>query len=490
MRLGSAGLTALLWSAVATLTTATPIANNDSRPMPVLRPRQGGTGVTPTPTPTGGSTTPTTPTSAPPDEEVTTTVTTTTTVGGGGGGGTTTSTTVVFRTITTTILVTSTSFQTTTVTSNDVATATVTNYVTSTVLAKRSLEVLPLDAPLPPAQITPPAAAAADGYRRRAFVEKRALVTVVVTVTGPAAGVSTVVSTRTSTVVFTTTSNTVFTSLLTSTQFNNARTTVTVESTLTVTSTSIDTAAPTTVDTGPTTGIISTPTGSSGPQDTGGSDDSGGLSTGAQAGIGVGVGLVGLAVLLAAGWWAYKRHRANRPSRSDLDDMRAYDPNGPSPLHEPTGMSETGGGFGRAPAGAGAMRRQPVPKHQLSPPSQSVSPLSKQAVSPTSAGHSRPPTGGAQELGGTGVMPAEMGGDEVVEMGDSEPRPQQALQHTPAAGRPYNSGPVPDTYEMPAESVKGQDVETAHMILESVALSPDPADERAGRYPRSGKKKK
>ncbi|KAK2036695.1 hypothetical protein LZ31DRAFT_206202 [Colletotrichum somersetense] len=451
MRLGSAGLTALLWSAIATLTTATPIANNDSRPMPVLRPRQGGTGVTPTPTPTptptGGSTTPTTPTTAP-EQEATTTVTITTTVGGGGGGGTTTATTVVFRTITTTILVTSTSFQTTTVTSNDVATATVTNYVTSTVLAKRSLEVLPLDAPLPPAQITPPAV---DEYRRRAFVEKRALVTVIVTVTGPAAGVSTVLSTRTSTVVFTTTSNTVFTSLLTSTQFNNARTTVTVQSTLTVTSTSIDTAAPTTVDTGPTTGIISTPTGSSGPQNTGGSGGSGGLSTGAQAGIGVGVGIVGLAVLLAIGWWAYKRHKANRPSRSDLDDMRAYDPNGPSPLHAPAGMSETGGGFGRISAGAGDMRRQPVPKHQLSPPSQSVSPLSNQTVSPTSAGYSRPPTGGAQELGGTRIMPAEMGGDEVVEIGDSEPRPQQPLQHTPAAGRPYNSGPVPDMYEMPAE---------------------------------------
>ncbi|GKT48690.1 uncharacterized protein ColSpa_08871 [Colletotrichum spaethianum] len=287
-----------------------------------------------------------------------------------------------------------------------------------------------------------------------AFVEKRALVTVVFTVTGSAAGVSTVLNTRTSTVVFTTTSNTVVTSVLTSTQFNNAQATITVESTLTVTSTSIDTAAPTTVDSGPTTGQISTATQTSGAQSTS-SSDSGGLSTGAKAGIGVGVGIVGLAALLGIGWWAYKRHKANRPSRSDLDDMRAYDPNGPSPLHEPAGMSESGGGF--AAAGAGTTRRQPVPKHQLSPPSQSVSPLSNQTASPTNgfgAGYGRPPTGGAQELGGTRIMPAEMGGDEVVEMGESQPRPQQPLQHRPAPGRPYNSGPVPDVYEMPSENYR------------------------------------
>ncbi|KZL71741.1 hypothetical protein CI238_02407 [Colletotrichum incanum] len=456
MRLGSAGLTALLWSTITTLTTASPIADNDSRPMPVLRPRQTGTGVTPTPTPTTAATTPTTATSAP-EEEATTTVTITTTVGGGGGGATT-ATTVVLRTITTTILVTSTSFQTTTVTSNDVATATVTNYVTSTILAKRSLEVLPLDAPVPAAQITP----AADDFRRHAFVEKRALVTVVVTVAGSAAGVSTVLSTRTSTVVFTTTSNTVITSVLTSTQFNNAQMTITIESTLTVTSTSIDTAAPTTLENGPTTGNLGTATQTDGAQSTSGSGGGGGggsdgLSTGAKAGIGVGVGIVGLAALIGIGWWAYRRHKANRPSRSDLDDMRAYDPNGPSPLHEPAGMSETGGGFGGAglaAAGAGTMRRQPVPKHQLSPPSQSVSPLSNQTVSPANgygAGYGRPPVGGAQELGGTRIMPAEMGGDEVVEMGDSQPRPQEPLQHRPAPGMAYNSGPVPDVYEMPSE---------------------------------------
>ncbi|OBR05503.1 hypothetical protein CH63R_12206 [Colletotrichum higginsianum IMI 349063] len=472
MRLPSAGLAALLWSTLSSVTTASPVAdniniNNNNRPMPVLRPRQtgGGTGATPTPTPTTAATTPTTATSATGEEEATTTVTITTTVGGTGGGGVVTATTVFLRTITTTVLVTSTSFETTTVTSNDVATATVTNYVTSTVLARRSLQVLPLDAPVPAAVpaagITPAAVAYYDDLlvrRKHAFVEKRALVTVVVTVTGSAAGVSTVLNTRTSTVVFTTTSNTAITSTLTSTQFNNAQTTITVESTLTVTSTSIDTASPSTVDTGPTTGSLGTATQTEGAQSTGGSGSSGdgsdGLSTGAKAGIGAAVGVVGLAALIGVAWWAYRRHKANRPSRSDLDDMRAYDPNGPSPLHTPAGMSETTGGFGGA--GAGTMRRQPVPKHQLSPPSQSVSPLSNQTVSPANdfgagGGYARPPAGGAQELGGTRIMPAEMGGGEVVEMGDSQPRPQQPLQHTPAPGMAYNSGPVPDVYEMPSE---------------------------------------
>ncbi|KXH42498.1 hypothetical protein CNYM01_13215 [Colletotrichum nymphaeae SA-01] len=457
MRLGSAGLAALLWSS---FTTAFPFVDNGSKPLPVLRPRQTGTGSTPTST-TPVATTPAASTETTVAAEATTTVTITTTVGGGGGG-TVTSTTVFLRTVTTTVVVTSTTFQTTTITSNDVATATVTNYVTSTVLAKRSLNFLPvLDAPYdaPAAQITP--AADANDLRRYGVIEKRALVTVVVTVSGSAGADSTVLATRTSTVLLTTTSNTILTSMVTSTLFNNAQTTITVESTLTVTSTSIDTAAPTTVESGPTTGSLGTATATGGAQSTG-SSSGGGLSTGAQAGIGVGVGIVGLAALIGIGYWFYKRRKANRPSRADLDDMRAYDPNGPSPLSGPGGgMSETGAGYGGAAAGAAALgagagtqRRQPVPKHQLSPPSQSVSPMTNSTVSPAGAGYgSRPPTGGAQELGGTRILPAEMGGDEVVEMGESQPRPQQPPQQQsrPAPGMTYNSGPVPDVYEMPTE---------------------------------------
>ncbi|KAK1625118.1 hypothetical protein BDP81DRAFT_436166 [Colletotrichum phormii] len=457
MRLGSAGLAALLWSS---LTTAFPFVDNGSKPLPVLRPRQTGTGSTPTSTTpvatTAAATTPaatTAETSA--AAEATTTVTITTTVGGGGGG-TVTSTTVFLRTVTTTVVVTSTTFQTTTITSNDVATATVTNYVTSTVLAKRSLNFLPaLDAPFdaPAAQITP--AAEGNDLRRYGVIEKRALVTVTVTVSGSAGADSTFLATRTSTVLLTTTSNTILTSMVTSTLFNNAQTTITVESTLTVTSTSIDTAAPTTVDSGPTTGSLGTATATGGAQSTGDSS-SGGLSTGAQAGIGVGIGIVGLAALIGIGYWLYKRRKANRPSRADLDDMRAYDPNGPGLGGPGARMSETGAGYGGAAgaaalgAGAGTQRRQPVPKHQLSPPSQSVSPMTNSTVSPAGAGYgSRPPTGGAQELGGTRILPAEMGGDEVVEMGESQPRPQQ--QSRPAPGLAYNSGPVPDVYEMPTE---------------------------------------
>ncbi|OHE92193.1 hypothetical protein CORC01_12487 [Colletotrichum orchidophilum] len=450
MRLGSAGLAVLLWSSFTTLTTAFPFADNVN-PTPVLRPRQAGTGSTPTSTTSAVASETTAPAETSAAAEPTTTVTVTTTVGGGGAGGTVTSTTVFLRTIITTVVVTSTTFQTTTITSNDVATATVTHYVTSTVLAKRSLNFLPApDAPFdaPAAQITP--AVDPRDIRRYGVIEKRALVTVVVTVSGSAAADTTVLSTQTSTVVVTTTSNTVFTSMITSTLFNNAKTTITVESTLTVTSTSINTAAPTTVESGPTTGNLGTATATAtgGAQSTGSSSSGGGLSTGAQAGIGVGVGVVGLAALIAIGYWLYKRRKANRPSRADLDDMRAYDPNGPSPLGGSAGMSEAGyGGAAALGAGAGTQRRQPVHKHQLSPPSQSVSPVSNSTVSPT---------GGAQELGGTRILPAEMGGDEVVEMGESQPRPQpqqppQQQQSRPAPGMTYNSGPVPDVYEMPTE---------------------------------------
>ncbi|KAK1837439.1 hypothetical protein CCHR01_19939, partial [Colletotrichum chrysophilum] len=304
------------------------------------------------------------------------------------------------------------------------------------------------------AQITP----AAD-LRKHAVIEKRAIVTVFVTVTGTAGADATVTNVRTSTVVRTTTSNLVQTSTIISTLFNNAQTTITVTSTLLVTSTSVDTTSAATVDTGPTTGNIATAT-DSGTSATGSSDSGsgdGGLSTGAKAGIGAGVGVVGLALLLGIGWWLYKRHKANRPSAADLADMRAYDPNGPS-YDQGHGMSETGAGLGAAAATTTPThRRQPVPRKssQLSPPTQSVSPMSNQTVSPANdygSGYARP-ANGANELGGTRILPPEMGGDEVVEMGDGQPRPQppqQQRQHMTS----FQSGPVPDVYEMPAQNYR------------------------------------
>ncbi|KAL0936981.1 uncharacterized protein CTRU02_209197 [Colletotrichum truncatum] len=450
MRLGSAGLLALLWSYGSNIVTASPLAEAGAA-MPGLRPRQqSGTGVQNPPT---TSTTP--PTTSIPitsaADEATTTITQTVTQGGGAGG-TVTVTSASLRTIITTVVVTTTTFETTTITSNDVATATVTNYVTSTVLAKRSInffaaEAAPVDAPA--AQITP--AADAD-LRKYAFIEKRALVTVTVTVSGSAGADSTVTVTQTSTVVRTTTSALVQTSTITSVQYNNAQTTVTVTSTLIVTSTSIDTSSPSTVASGPTTGAIATETSSS--SGGSGSGDSDGLSTGAKAGIGAGVGVVGLLALLGGAYWLYKRRKANRPSAADLADMRAYDPNGPSPLDH-THMSETGAGLGAA--GAAAHRRQPPPRKsaQLSPPTASVSPMSNQTVTPANdygSGFARPPANGANELGDTRVLPAEMGGDEVVEMGDGQPRPPPPQQPQPGRqNMTFQSGPVPDVYEMPTE---------------------------------------
>lgn len=449
MRLGSAGLLALLWSfSSSNIATASPLAD-DAKAMPGLRPRQGsGTGSTPTST-TSVASTPTTSEAA----EATTTITDTVTVGGGSGG-TVTVTSNFLRTVITTVVVTTTTFETTTVTSNDVATATLTEYVTSTILAKRWINFLPAEtAPFaaPAAQQITPAA----DLRKHAVIEKRAIVTVFVTVTGTAGADATVTNVRTSTVVRTTTSNLVQTSTIISTLFNNAQTTITVTSTLLVTSTSVDTTSAATVDTGPTTGNIATAT-DSGTSATGSSDSGsgdGGLSTGAKAGIGAGVGVVGLALLLGIGWWLYKRHKANRPSAADLADMRAYDPNGPSYDHG-HGMSETGAGLGAAAATTPTHRRQPVPRKssQLSPPTQSVSPMSNQTVSPADdygSGYARP-ANGANELGGTRILPPEMGGDEVVEMGDGQPRPQQQRQHMTS----FQSGPVPDVYEMPAQNYR------------------------------------
>ncbi|TDZ15395.1 hypothetical protein Cob_v011817 [Colletotrichum orbiculare MAFF 240422] len=457
MRPGSFGLLALLWPNIA---IASPLA--DSKPMPGLRPRQG-TGGTGAATPAATTTTPTTTTPATTAAvettpittaaaDPTTTVTVTTTQGGGAGGTVTVSSTL-FRTVVTTIVVTTTSFETTTVTSSDVATATVTNYVTSTVLAKRSLNVLPAEnAPRNvPAQATP----AAGELRKHAVIEKRAVVTVTVTVSGTAAADVTVTNVRTSTVVRTTTSNLVRTSTITSVQYNNAETTVTVTSTLVVTSTSIETSAPTTVEVGPTGSGVQTATETSGSSSTGsadsGSSDSGGLSTGAKAGIGAAVGVVGLAALLGLGWWVYRRRKANRPSAADLADMRAYDPNGPSLNND---MRESGVG------GTPTQRRDPPLRKssQLSPPTQSVSPMSNQSVSPAATGHAspyaRPPAGGATELGGTRILPAEMGGDEVAEMGDGQPKPRTPPPRGPRPGAAFQSGPVSDVYEMPTEKYR------------------------------------
>lgn len=55
-------------------------------------------------------------------------------------------------------------------------------------------------------------------------------------------------------------------------------------------------------------------TGASSSSDAGGANDGGGLSTGAKAGIGVGCGILGLALITAAGWFVYRTGRKKKSS--------------------------------------------------------------------------------------------------------------------------------------------------------------------------------
>jgi hypothetical protein len=217
---------------------------------------------------------------------------------------------------------------------------------------------------------------------------------------------------------------------------------VTVVSTLTVTSTSITTSdaqtvasAPTTGNYGPTgtdsSGGASTSTSSSGG---GGGGGSPGLSTGAKAGIGAAFGALGLIALVAALWWWIKRRNTVKDdSLGDVDAGMSEVPVGGPVVGagaSPGLAAATGAAAGGAAAGIG----------RLSPARPGTTEMD------TTASAWKPPPSSTAELGDTGPTRAELG--------SGEPRPHDAaeMDSTPRMG--YNSGPVHDVYEMPAQNYR------------------------------------
>ena len=284
------------------------------------------------------------------DEDVTVTVTRTVS----GEGDTATETRTVTTNIVTTILVTTTIFETSTVTNNDEATATSTIWQTSTVVvsgaaAKRGFEIPVRTLPLQDVEANP----TVDGEvpavtdikelymemaRRRpepaAGLEKRATITETVTTTVGGDSENTVTTTVTKTVQSTTSSVTTATEVDTTTEAANAVTTVTVTSTRTVTSTSVNTDTST-----------NTPGGDdSGDNNGGGGSERDGLSTGAIAGIAVGAGVGGLAVLGALFWFCWRKRRSG--DKYEPDDTLG-------------GGSEVPVGFGGAGGGGSMHGRNP-----------------------------------------------------------------------------------------------------------------------------------
>jgi uncharacterized membrane protein YgcG len=363
---------------------------------------------------------------------------------------TTTISTTIFATITSTIVVTTTEFVTSTITSSNVDTATSTNYVTSTVLQRRWIESPPetgakrLDPSPTPVSVDEPVITGANAWSemlfKKAVIEKRA--TILTTVTVIIDGIRTITNAITSTVIVTTSTQSRILSTITSVTYANAKTTITVTSTLTVTSTSIDMAPPSTVATAPTGNYSPGPTGGNSNTGGGGSGGGGGtsgssgsseLSTGAKAGIGAGVGAVGLIILVALGWWFYKRRAATRINRDDI----------------------TGSGFGMSEVpvgpslGGGTMlsggRKTPDPRPgttEIDSTSVAWKRVSELTGSPPLSSNSPTPVSHAA------VAAAELGIDR---------RPNPHSLASEIDSRPvmtHSSGPVHDVYEMPAQNYR------------------------------------
>ena len=250
-----------------------------------------------------------------------TTTTITTTVTGDAGKDTTSSTTT---TIVATVTSTDTEFETTTVTSRDQETATKTIYETTTTYTnkRRWLEAEEAERTAPPEvearptnSIPAPTATSVDPaslemIKRRAQpaanLAKRATITVTKTKTVDGAEGSTIVKTLTATK--TTVKHTTTTNVITETEQADAKTTVTVTRTLTETAARVSTGVSEPTD---------APANDGDKGDKG--DSSSGLSTGAKAGIGAGVGVAGLALIVGLIWFCVKRRRSGpKPDHDDL----------------------------------------------------------------------------------------------------------------------------------------------------------------------------
>ncbi|KAG5659357.1 hypothetical protein KAF25_000559 [Fusarium avenaceum] len=248
--------------------------------------------------------------------------------------------TTVMRTITSTVVVTSTAFETETVTSRDAKTATETTYVTSTKWAneKRAIDLAPrtiggaeLVAPPAPTHTTIPpnfdGAIHGEHYGLRAFrrgLYKRATSTTTVTVTEGDDTDTTVFNTISRTVISTISSATKTTKTITETEQADASTTTTVTSTLVVTSTRVTTGVVVTATVAPSGEYGAAGTGGASSDNNDSSSSSGGgdsgLSTGAKAGIGAGVGVAGLAFLAGLVWFCLRKRR-NDKNKAEYDDV-------------------------------------------------------------------------------------------------------------------------------------------------------------------------
>lgn len=225
------------------------------------------------------SPTPSIPSSTGSDNGPDKTVTRTTTITPDGGS-TVTKKTTTTTTVLSTVLITKTEFSTTTVTQagKGVATKTIIDWVTVTTNVKRSLTEPTLDA--------------------RNALFKRATVTTVKTVTADGGDGVTKTETNTDTITRPTSSETTTTSVDTETVDPGATTTTTVHITRTTTQTNVATDAPTS------------------PLNPGEPDS--GLSTGAKAGIGAGVGVAGLAIIAGLLWLCLRRKKEPKEDPYDM----------------------------------------------------------------------------------------------------------------------------------------------------------------------------
>ncbi|KID91780.1 hypothetical protein MGU_01750 [Metarhizium guizhouense ARSEF 977] len=420
-----------------------------------------------------------------------TTVFVTATVTSAGGGSTVSETTTVTASSVTTVTITTTDIATTTITMTDGETSTRTVFVTSTQtvnMKRRSVgNVLQFNGNGPAhVDAQPTAAATATGIPSRDLsperigIEKRAVVTSTVTVTvGGGGSATTVTQTVTKNVRSTTTTVVHTTSLITETYQANAKTTVTVTSTIVTKLTVVS------------TGVVestSTPTGSPNPPSN--DDNNGGLSTGAKAGIGVGAGVAGLAIIGALLWFFTRRRRGPKPDPDDLLGPSSEVPvgaGGSRPMSEglastpgsvprrspvlpnvqPEGYRGTAKGDGRAgyakpePYGAAYAPTRSTTNSSYPPRSGTLSPgdqlprhptpdtTTVASVSPLSA---RPQTA---ELGNDGAG-ARWHTSEAAEMASDNPaaakwHSDNAHEIDSHAVMSHQSGPV---YEMPTEHFK------------------------------------
>lgn len=411
-----------------------------------------------------------------------------------GNAETITSRTTARTTSTFTVVVVSTLFETTTLTEKG-ETATSTIYETSTViendkrnfidLGPRTLpiavEAHPTEAPLPSVTSVDwnNLEMARNKMQRDKVLNKRATVTEVRTVTVGDDSGTTVVDTVTQTVVVTRSTITTTTKQVTETEIQDASTTETVTSTLTVTSTAVTTGAQTTQ----TSGGNDDNNNNNNNQSNSSSDD-GGLSTGAKAGIGAGVGVVGLLAIAGLAWFCIRRRR--RGPKADPDGLAGASevpvggPVGGTPPMSHQGSTHHAAAAGLlAPGGRGAPTKpspegyrgtamgdgragyaKPSPYGAAYTQPTSTSPTNRSSTLNSSSPFS--PTGQTVSSMGADSLPSHPGPDDhagAAELGDGNAaagrwqNPGAAEMDSTGFGHQSSAAPQ-NVYEMPAQNYR------------------------------------